>query len=76
MIKEIFVHPTGEKLVLGDEQLLREARDALIAAARVLKAEAKRLHDNVEPVQELRVLQVLNPARVAITKLEERLLRE
>jgi hypothetical protein len=59
-----------------DTELLREALEALIAAARLLRSEATRLHDNLEPVQELRVLQVLNPTRAAITKLEERLLKE
>ena len=66
----------GETGPVANTQLLREALEALRPAADLLRTRATEHHDSLEPVQELRVLKVLNPARTAITKLEERLLRE
>jgi hypothetical protein len=65
-----------EPVIVADVELMREALEALEAAADLLRTEARKHHDNLEPVQELRVLKVLNPARAAITKLEQRLLKE
>ena len=58
---------------MTEAELLREALEALKPAADLLRTEARKHHDDLEPVQELRVLKVLNPARAIITKLEERL---
>ena len=61
---------------MSDEELMREALKALEPAVDLLRTEARKHHDNLEPVQELRALKVLNPARAAIAKLEQRLLKE
>ncbi len=60
----------------ADEQLMREALEALEGASRLLRIEATRFHDNLEPIQELQVLKVLNPARTIAAKLQKRLLEE
>lgn len=41
---------------------------ALEGATEMLCHHARSLHANLEPVQELRVLQVINPARAALEK--------
>ncbi len=60
----------------SDEQLMREALEALEGASGLLIIEATRFHDNLEPIQELRVLKVLNPTYIIVAKLQERLLEE
>ncbi len=60
----------------SDVELMREALEALGPAGDLLRTEARKHRDDLEPVQELRVLKVLNPVRAAITKLEQRLLEE
>jgi SpoU rRNA methylase family enzyme len=73
---ESLVEAARERQAITDEELMREALKALKPAADLLRTEARKHHANLEPVQELRILKVFNPARVAIDKLEERLLRE
>ena len=75
--REVFVHPTGEKLVLGDEELMREA----LAALEKMSTSFKKLLAQVISERRAYDLTPENQADVAqsrrtIAKLEERLLKE